>query len=41
MSTLAKDLIVLMLLPGPRGALTEHLLRELARNLIGSGVANA
>jgi hypothetical protein len=37
MSTLAKDLIELNALP--HGALVEHLLRALAMDLIGEGVA--
>lgn len=40
MSLLAKDLIELVSLPGPHGALTDHLLREIARNLIAPGVAD-
>jgi hypothetical protein len=39
MSTLARDLIELNALPLPHGTLTEHLLRELAMNLIAEGVA--
>ncbi|MBB5443266.1 hypothetical protein HDG38_001876 [Paraburkholderia sp. WSM4177] len=43
MSVLAKDLLVLRALPksdsGPRGALTEHLMREIARALISRGAA--
>lgn len=38
MSTLARDLIELVMLPAPRDALTEHLLREIAGNLIAPGV---
>lgn len=38
MSTLAKDLIELNALPMPHGTLTNHLLRELALNLIAPGV---
>ncbi len=34
MSVLAEDLITLLALPTPRGTLTEHLLREIARRLI-------
>jgi hypothetical protein len=41
MSTLAKDLIELKrLADGGAGALTEHLLREVALNLIAEGVAS-
>ncbi|WP_233854047.1 hypothetical protein [Paraburkholderia sp. HD33-4] len=40
MSTLAKDLIELNALPLPHGSLTEHLLREIALNLIAEGVAD-
>jgi hypothetical protein len=40
MSILAKDLIELNALPLPHGCLTEHLLRELAMNLIAEGVAD-
>lgn len=40
MSVLAKDLIELNALPLPHGCLTEHLLRELATNLIAPGVAD-
>jgi hypothetical protein len=39
MSVLAKDLIDLRALPAPHGALTDHLLREIARNFIAPGVA--
>jgi hypothetical protein len=39
MSVLAKDLIELNALPVPHGALTEHLMRELAMALIAEGVA--
>ena len=39
MSLLAKDLLELLReIPRPHGALTEHLLRELAINLIAPGV---
>lgn len=38
MSVFAKDLLELRTMP--RGALIEHLLRELARNLIAPGVAD-
>jgi hypothetical protein len=38
MSILAKDLIELNALPLPHGTLTEHLLREIALNLISPGV---
>lgn len=38
MSTLAADLLEVRRYP--RGALVEHLLRELAMNLIGAGVAS-
>lgn len=42
MSVLAKDLIELLRLArGGAGALTEHLLREVAGNLIAPGVASA
>lgn len=42
MSVLAKDLIELLRLArGGAGALTEHLLREVACNLIAPGVASA
>lgn len=41
MSRTAQDLIELLrLAEGGAGALTQHLLRELARNLIASGVAS-
>jgi len=41
-STLAKDLIELIrLAQGGAGALTEHLLREVALNIIAPGVADA
>lgn len=40
MSVLAKDLIELNALPLPHGTLTDHLLRELAMNLIAEGVAD-
>lgn len=40
MSQLASDLIELNALPLPHGCLTEHLLRELAMNLIAEGVAD-
>lgn len=41
MSTLAEDLIELKrLAEGGAGALTEHLLREVALNLIAEGVAD-
>jgi hypothetical protein len=40
MSVLAKDLIELRALPAPHGALTNHLLREIARNLIAPGAAD-
>jgi hypothetical protein len=40
MSVLARDLIELNALPLPHGCLTEHLLRELATNLIAPGVAS-
>ena len=38
MSTLAQDLQALRDMPEPRGALTEHLMREIALNLIAEGV---
>lgn len=38
MSMLARDLIELNALPTPHGCLTEHLLREIALNLIAPGV---
>lgn len=38
MSLLARDLIELNALPAPHGTLTEHLLREIALNLIAPGV---
>lgn len=38
MSVFAKDLLELRAMP--RGALTEHLLRALAINIIAPGVAN-
>lgn len=38
MSSLAKDLLAASRLP--RGALVEHLLREIALNLIAPGVAD-
>lgn len=37
MSTLAKDLLELNRLPTPHGSLTDHLLREIALNLIAPG----
>jgi hypothetical protein len=40
MSVLARDLLELNALPLPHGCLTEHLLRELATNLIAPGVAD-
>lgn len=40
MSILEKDLIELNALPLPHGTLTDHLLRELAMNLIAEGVAD-
>jgi hypothetical protein len=41
MSVLAKDLLELRrLAQGGAGALTEHLLKEVARNLIAPGVAS-
>jgi hypothetical protein len=40
MSVLAKDLIELGALPAPHGALTDHLLREIAMHLIAPGVAD-
>jgi hypothetical protein len=40
MSTLAKDLIELNSLPQPHGSLTDHLLREIALNLIAPGCAD-
>lgn len=41
MSTLAKDLVELVrLAQGGAGALIEHLLREVASNLIAQGVAD-
>lgn len=41
MSRTAQDLIELLrLAEGGAGALTQHLLRELARSLIASGVAS-
>jgi hypothetical protein len=41
MSTLAEDLIELKrLAQGGAGALTEHLLREVALNLIAQGVSD-
>ncbi|WP_082727908.1 hypothetical protein [Burkholderia mayonis] len=41
MSLAAQDLLELMrLAQGGAGALTEHLLREVALNLIGVGVAD-
>lgn len=41
MSPTAQDFIELLrLAQGDAGALTQHLLRELARNLIGPGVAD-
>lgn len=39
MSVLAKDLLELNALPVPHGTLTEHLLREIAMELIAKGVA--
>ena len=36
MSTLAQDLQALRDMPQPHGALTEHLMREIALNLIAS-----
>ncbi|MDR5815828.1 hypothetical protein QCE62_19765 [Caballeronia sp. LZ033] len=42
MSALAKDLIELVrLAQGGAGALTEHLLREIANNIIAPGVSDA
>jgi hypothetical protein len=42
MSVLAKDLLELRrLAQGGAGALTEHLLKEVALNLIAAGVASA
>jgi hypothetical protein len=42
MSPIAQDLIELLrLAQGGAGALTQHLLRELARSLIAPGVADA
>ena len=38
MSTLAQDLQALRDMPEPHGALTEHLMREIALNLIAEGV---
>lgn len=38
MSILASDLLALLAMP--RGALTEHLLREIALNIIAPGVAD-
>jgi len=38
MSLLAKDLQDLRALPLPHGCLTEHLMREIALNLIAPGV---
>jgi hypothetical protein len=40
MSQLASDLLELNALPLPHGTLTDHLLRELATNLIAPGVAS-
>lgn len=39
MSVLAKDLLYLRALPQPHGALTERLMREIARDLISRGAA--
>jgi hypothetical protein len=42
MSRTAQDLIELQrLAQGGAGALTQHLLREIAKNLIAAGVADA
>lgn len=38
MSTLARDLIELNAIPTPHGALTYHLLREIAAALIAAGI---
>ena len=38
MSTLAQDLIELNAMPHPHGALTNHLLREIAAALIAAGL---
>ena len=38
MSTLAQDLQALRDMPEQHGALTEHLMREIALNLIAEGV---
>ena len=38
MSTLALDLLELVAMPAPHGALTEHLLREIALNIIAQGL---
>jgi hypothetical protein len=38
MSVFAKDLLALNALPLPHGCLTDHLLRELALNIIAPGV---
>ncbi len=40
MSVLAKDLRDLRALPSPHGTLTDHLMREIALNLIAPGVAD-
>jgi hypothetical protein len=40
MSVLAKDLMELRAQPQPHGALTEHLIRAIALNLIAAGVAD-
>ncbi|MBU7436490.1 hypothetical protein [Paraburkholderia fungorum] len=41
MSILAKRLLELNALPEPHGALSEHLIREMAAELIGEGVPPA
>jgi hypothetical protein len=40
MSTLARELIELIAMPAPYSALTAHLLREIAGNLIAPGVTH-
>lgn len=40
MSTLASDLLELNAMPHPHGALTNHLLREIAAALIAAGIRN-
>lgn len=39
MSALAKNLQNLCALPAPHGALTQHLMREIAQQLIARGAA--